>query len=397
MLRVERIGKRLISFKNLKPKPLTDFYELGDFIANSPKEFFDEINETLFIVGSNVRTGEDGAPVADVLALDSNGAAVVAMIHSPGDSAGLSHGMHAASNVADWKAEDFRKRLSGEQAWEMGQFLGEKLPELNQNQRVFLIAESHEEAIVNMSSWLSERYGMDVRCIRVALGEEVRLGDEYLTCSVLLRSFVTEADPFEPNKPGAKASEAPAAFEPLEQPQDALAHIDPEPFDPVEAAVSETLREANGPLNQDPPAFDEQPPEIPGLDDAASNFAEFEFEAIDAESESEPKPPSKPKKKSVPQDKRLHERAEFSKPTVNVHYAGRQMMARLVDCSQGGAGLEMLSPLPTGAQITVEGPIESNEHRAGLNSRGRIAHCRFSEPGFRLGVAFDRLLPELAR
>ncbi len=31
--------------------------------------------------------------------------------------------------------------------------------------------------------------------------------------------------------------------------------------------------------------------------------------------------------------------------------------------------LAMLSPLPTGAQVTIEGRIESTEHRADLNSR----------------------------
>ncbi len=392
MLRVEKIGKRLISFKNLKPKPLTDFYELGDFIANSPKEFFDEINETLFVVGSNVRTGDDQAPVADVLALDSNGAAVVAMIHSPGNSLGLSHAMHAASNVADWKAEDFRKRLTGEQAWEMGQFLGEKLSELNRSQRVFLIAETHEESLINMSSWLSERYGMDVRCIQVALGEEVRSGDEYLTCSVLLRSFTTEADPLV--APEASATETDEPAEPPTRPQ---APADTEPPDPVEAAAMETLREANKPWNPDPPAFDDGPLELPELDDDTPIFDESDFDEPELELEPPPAPAPEPEAPSFPEDKRLHERAEFPRPSVSVHYAGRQMLARLVDCSQGGAGLEMLSPLPTGAQVTIEGRIESTEQRADLNSRGRISHCRFSDPGFRLGIAFDRLLPELAR
>ena len=389
MLRVERIGKRLISFKNLKPKPLTDFYELGDFIANSPKEFFDEIDETLFVVGSNVRTGAGQAPVADVLALDSSGAAVVAMIHSPGNATGLSHGMHAASNVADWRAEDFRKRLTGEQAWEMGQFLGEKLPELNRRQRVFLIAETHEDSLITMSSWLSERYGMDVRCIQVALGEEVRSGDEYLTCSVLLRSFTTEPEP-----PATHGE--PAPIEPVEPPSPAYSEPGPrdaEPPDPVEAAAIETLREANEPWNPDPPAFDEEPLVLPELDDDAPIFSESDFD----EPELEPEPAPEPEAQVFPDERRLHQRSEFPKPSVSVHYAGRQMMARLVDCSQGGAGLEMLSPLPTGAQVTIEGLIESDEHRADLNSRGRIAHCRFSDPGFRLGIAFDRLLPGLAR
>ncbi|MDA0206497.1 MAG: hypothetical protein O3A53_10590 [Acidobacteria bacterium] len=47
MLRIERIGKRLVSFASLKTRPLEEFYELSDFIANSPAQFFGEIGESL--------------------------------------------------------------------------------------------------------------------------------------------------------------------------------------------------------------------------------------------------------------------------------------------------------------------------------------------------------------
>ena len=58
MLRVERIGKRLRSFVNLKTRPLEEFYELSDFISNSPAEFFGEIGESLLLVANGLRTAE---------------------------------------------------------------------------------------------------------------------------------------------------------------------------------------------------------------------------------------------------------------------------------------------------------------------------------------------------
>lgn len=184
MLRVEKTGKRLVSFAGLKPKPLAEFYDLADFIVNSPEEFFGEIGEKAFLIGAHI----DGPPradaAADLVAVDGDGASVIIVVRNPGESSPLSRAMSAAGRFSTWTAEDFYRSMRPERVAELKTFLGANLKKINQRQRILLIAEEFAAELLTTASWLTKQYGMDIVCVEVALGAESVSGAEYLSCRV---------------------------------------------------------------------------------------------------------------------------------------------------------------------------------------------------------------------
>lgn len=179
MLKIDKTGKRLISFRNLTPRPLADLYELAEFLVNSPSEFFGEIDEDLFIIGTQVALSSTG-PIAPVLAVDRLGCAVVASLDPPDNGSPLLQAMAAAGRVALWEPGDFHSRMSPAGSRALTEFLGPNADLLNQRQRIFLIAEGFSEDLLATASWLRDRYGIDAVCVEVALGFEPKSGDEFL-------------------------------------------------------------------------------------------------------------------------------------------------------------------------------------------------------------------------
>lgn len=181
MLRVERAGKRLVAFESLRSRPIAEFYDLTDFIVNSPQEFFGEVGEDLFVIGVNVPVAPKSTPV-DLLAVDRDGAAVAAVIETSADESPLSRAITAAGRIASWTAEDFWKRLSSAKAAELKRFLGSSVGKLNQRQRVFVIGETADDELLSVASWLRQR-GVDIVAVRTAFGVDPITGAEYLRCT----------------------------------------------------------------------------------------------------------------------------------------------------------------------------------------------------------------------
>ncbi len=180
MLRVERNGKRLVAFESLRPRPIAELYDLTDFIVNSPREFFGEIGEDLFVVGVNVPVAPKATPV-DLLAIDPSGAAVATAIETSADESPLSRAITAAGRIASWSPEDFWKRLGAAKAEELNRFLGPNVGKLNHRQRVFVIGETADEGLLSVASWLRRR-GVDIVAVRTAFGVDPMTGAEYLRC-----------------------------------------------------------------------------------------------------------------------------------------------------------------------------------------------------------------------
>jgi hypothetical protein len=311
MLRVERAGKRLVAFESLRSRPIAEFYDLTDFIVNSPAEFFGEVGEDLFVVGVNVPVAPKSTPV-DLLAIDRDGAAVAAVIETSADESPLSRAITAAGRIAAWTSDDFWKRLSIAKARELKQFLGANVGRINHRQRVFVIGETADDELLSVASWLRQR-GVDIAAIRTAFGVDPLTGAEYLRCKRAEPQLEPEAEPVVEESTASAARSRVAA-----------------------AAVP-----AQGP----PQGFDER---------------------------------------------RGHRRIENLRArTLRIEYAGRRMSAALADYSEGGVGLHMHSPLPTGAQVAVQGELEGPSGEVTVDSIGRVRHCRFGEKAFRLGVAFD--------
>ena len=349
MLRIERIGKRLVSFANLKTRSLEEFYELGDFIANSPTQFFGEIGESLLLVVNGLRTAADDAEsYVDALAVDRSGAVVVVIITSTQAKSPLARAISSASRIAAWNREELLRRVGPEGSQNLRGYLAENYRDLNKHQRVLLIAESFSPELLGTASWLAGSYGVGIACVEVTLAYDSISGDEFLNCRLLMGPPAAEpatppieAEPAEPPADEPPVLEEPPQTEPeIEEPTDLFAGLSPEP--------GEMPEDLFGPDQVEPtrqPAF-------------------------------------------TPEARAFPRRTEFVSTGMTIQYAGRDMSAGLVDYTQYGVGLTMHSPLPIGMSIVVKGSLEWGDTEVELEKRGRVVHCNFLGQAFRLGILF---------
>jgi hypothetical protein len=87
-----------------------------------------------------------------------------------------------AGMVSRWSPDDFCQILS-EQEWEdLVDFLQVDIEDINRTQRLLLVAEGYDYALLSGAEWLSENYGVDVRCVSLSLATDPENGTEYLAC-----------------------------------------------------------------------------------------------------------------------------------------------------------------------------------------------------------------------
>jgi hypothetical protein len=354
MLRIERIGKRLVSFANLKTRSLEEFYELGDFIANSPEQFFGEVGESLLLVANGMRTAEDAESYVDALAVDRNGAAVVVIITLSDSKSPLTRAINSASRVAGWERDELLRRIGPGMSRELRGYLGENFRNLNKQQRVLLIAENFSQELLSTAAWLSGSYGVDIACMEVTLAYDSVSGGEFLNCRLAM------------GRPSVEPAAGPSDEEPL-KPQ------------ATEATVPEPLPEAPEPLFEELPV--EEPTDL--FDQLLPGTGGMPFDLFgSAENGHEAEPAHSPEMRAVPR------RTQFTSPGMAVQYAGRDMSAGLVDYTQQGVGLTMHSPLPVGMSVVVKGSLAWSDTKVELEKRGRVVHCNFLGQAFRLGILF---------
>ncbi len=351
MLRIERIGKRLTSFANLKTRPLEEFYELSDFIANSPSQFFGEIGESLLLVANGLRTADDAESYVDALGVDRNGAAVVVIITPAEAQSPLTRAINSASRIAAWDRDELLRRIGPAKSQELRSYVAENYRDLNKQQRVILIAESFSQELLGTASWLAGSYGVDIACVEVTLAYDSVSGDEFLNCRLVM------------GRPAVEPAAAPVETEPVE-PQE-----EEPPAEPEELCEEPEVEEPTD-------LFDDLLPEPGAMPDDL-------FGAV----EEEPAPAST----FSPEARTFPRRTEFTSPGMTVQYAGRDMSAGLVDYTQHGVGLTMHSPLPVGMSIVVKGSLAWGDTEVELEKRGRVVHCNFLGQAFRLGILFTPL------
>ena len=344
MLRIERVGKRLLAFRNLRQRPIAEFYDLTDFIVNSPDEFFGEIGEKVFLIGTHAKLGKAEAAPVDLLGVDQSGAGVAAVIEATAEESALSRAITAASRLAAWGPSQFYESLSEQRSRALRSFLGGASSELNKRQRVFIIGEKADEELMSAAAWLHDR-GVDIVFVEASVGVEPMSGAEYLRCHAFNPQEARAASAVEARKPAFK----PAAPKAAEKP--AVPDID------LEMAPEPDWSRLD---------LDDSAPESPA---------------------SEPAETAKP----TPPERRAIEREPVANDrVVEVEYAGRRLGAHLTNYSETGVGLEMNSPLPIGSTVIVIGQVEVGGDSISLKQKGRVRFCRFEEQGFRLGVAFEQ-------
>ena len=82
-----------------------------------------------------------------------------------------------------WELDDFLQLLDDDQQEALSDFLEVDRKVINRQQRIILVAEAYDYALLIGAEWLSEHYGVDIICCRIALAKDSLTETEYLVCS----------------------------------------------------------------------------------------------------------------------------------------------------------------------------------------------------------------------
>jgi hypothetical protein len=185
MLKINRKEK---SFSALETPTLTDVsiterYDLQEFISNSPTGFFTEIGQDLFLLGKEVTPSKDVQDRIDLLAVDREGTCTVIELKRGNHKLQMLQAISYAGMISQWPPEDFLQLLDEDQQEALADFLEVDREEINRQQKIILIAEQYDYALLIGAQWLSEQFGVDITCCRIAVAKDVTTNTEYLVCS----------------------------------------------------------------------------------------------------------------------------------------------------------------------------------------------------------------------
>lgn len=192
MLRIDRDAKKLTRLKipEMFNVGLTERYDLQNMIKNSSDAFFQEMGENLLLLGDEIRPTDFVEDRIDLLAVDQQGSLVVIELKRGSHKLQLLQALSYASMISKWEQSKIVSQrhqfagLSEEDAEEeIEQFLLQDIANLNDSQRIILVAEDYDYEVLVTAEWLSEIYDVDIRCFRLALSTENKT--EFLTCTCI--------------------------------------------------------------------------------------------------------------------------------------------------------------------------------------------------------------------
>lgn len=149
-------------------------------ICASPDAFCSELNERLRIVGQEIRPSE----------IDDSGAAVVVELKRGAHKLQLLQAISYAGMISRWSDEQFIRTLAAQSGRTLEEcraiieeHTGSDVSDANQQQRVLLLAEEFDPALLIAAEWLHENFKVDIRCYRMLLSQEE--SNDYLTCTCI--------------------------------------------------------------------------------------------------------------------------------------------------------------------------------------------------------------------
>lgn len=185
MLKIDRSKQRfsILDTPTLADVSITERYDLQEFICNSPDAFFKEIGQKLFLLGKEVEPSKNVQDRIDVLAVDKEGAAVVLELKRGTNKLQMLQAISYAGMISQWGPDDFLQLLSDDQQEALADFLEVDTEEINRQQKIILIAEAFDYALLIGAEWLSDQYSVDITCCRIAVAKDAGTESEYLVCS----------------------------------------------------------------------------------------------------------------------------------------------------------------------------------------------------------------------
>ncbi|MBA3485393.1 MAG: hypothetical protein H0T51_26660 [Pirellulales bacterium] len=85
-----------------------------------------------------------------------------------------------AGMISEWAYEDLLALMDEDQQEALSDFLEVDREDLNRHQRIILLAEAYDYSLLVAAKWLSEQYGVDLTCCRLALAKDQASKTEYL-------------------------------------------------------------------------------------------------------------------------------------------------------------------------------------------------------------------------
>jgi hypothetical protein len=185
-------SKRLLraSEKTLTELGLLERDDLEAMIAGSFDAFCDELGVELLLVGKQFYVADEVKDHGDLLALDKEGKAVIIELKRKYDDNQLYQALSYASMIAEWDLQEFSKELanlSSKGAEEANDqivgFLDIDPEQLNEGQRVYLLAEDFDYQTLMTAKWLREKHGVDISCVRLDVSGA---GNDFFLACVLI-------------------------------------------------------------------------------------------------------------------------------------------------------------------------------------------------------------------
>jgi hypothetical protein len=189
MLRIDKNAKKLV---RLTKSALADAdhweRQLQAMICAEPDAFCDEIGERLWVVGQEIRPSDAIPDRIDILAIDEQGGAVVIELKRGSHKLQLLQAVSYAGMISRWPSDRFVENLATNYSQSLDEarsaiedHIGSEISSINHAQRILLIAEDFDPALLIAAEWLHESFNVDIRCYRLQLSQES--GNDYLTCT----------------------------------------------------------------------------------------------------------------------------------------------------------------------------------------------------------------------
>ena len=185
MLKIDRDNQSfsLLDTPTLADVSITERYDLQEYICNTPDAFFKEIGQELFLLGKEIEPSKNVQDRIDVLAVDKEGACVVIELKRGNHKLHMMQAISYAGMIAQWSSEDFLQLIDEGKQEALIDFLEVDVEEINRSQRIILVAEAFDYALLIGADWLTDNHGVDVLCCRIAVAKDTSTSNEYLVCS----------------------------------------------------------------------------------------------------------------------------------------------------------------------------------------------------------------------
>lgn len=165
--------------------------DLQQLIFNNSEEFFrEECKEKLFVLSQEVTPSEEVKDRIDILALDHEGQLVIVELKRGSNKLQLLQALSYAAMVSDLQWSQIREWVDQSRFPALDSFLenneldgkgDDGQDQINRAQRIVLIAESYGYEVLCTAKWLTENYGMDVRCYEATLARDASNNLVYLS------------------------------------------------------------------------------------------------------------------------------------------------------------------------------------------------------------------------